>query len=265
MTEADLTHEEIIELLGAYALDAVEPEEAEAVSAHLASCPRCALEVAGFREVAAIVANAGGDAPGDLWDRIAVRLDPPELRPLRNASFRGSLEPGRLVPGHRRAGWLLRSGASLLAAAAVAVIALLGVQVSHLDGKVATLQAQTHSTSVTPAVQTALLDPRAIRVALASTSGKKQMMAEIVILPSGQAFLVDRSLPPLPRNETYQLWGITDGEAISLGVLGSHPSAVPFSVDPYAMAGEFALTVENAGGVVVSTHAPVAVGRSATA
>src|SRR5712692_5602253 len=40
-----MTHDEIQELLGAYALDALSPEEREEVGAHLATCTTCAEEV----------------------------------------------------------------------------------------------------------------------------------------------------------------------------------------------------------------------------
>ena len=40
------THQEIEELLGAYALDAVDDDERDLVEAHLAGCPRCRAEVA---------------------------------------------------------------------------------------------------------------------------------------------------------------------------------------------------------------------------
>src|SRR5205814_1949498 len=61
---APVTHQEIEELLGAYALDAVDTDERDLVDAHLAGCPRCASEVAGYRETAAMLAaHGGGRAP----------------------------------------------------------------------------------------------------------------------------------------------------------------------------------------------------------
>ena len=68
-----LAHEDIQELLGAYALHAVDPDEAEVVERHLEGCPRCRAEVEGHREVATLIGNSGGDAPDGLWDRIASR------------------------------------------------------------------------------------------------------------------------------------------------------------------------------------------------
>src|SRR5579863_4266201 len=70
-----MTHDEVALLLGAFALDAVESDEAEAIRAHLAECPRCASEVAEHWEVTGLIANVGIDAPTELWDRIAARID----------------------------------------------------------------------------------------------------------------------------------------------------------------------------------------------
>ncbi|MGH9066934.1 MAG: zf-HC2 domain-containing protein, partial [Acidimicrobiales bacterium] len=78
---AQLGHAEIESLLGAYALDAVDGSEAEAVELHLQICPRCRAEVAEHRETAALLGHTGAVAPAGLWDRIAGELEepPPDL------------------------------------------------------------------------------------------------------------------------------------------------------------------------------------------
>ena len=83
--ERELTHDEVAELLGAYALDAVEGDERDAVDRHLNECPRCRAEVADHRTVASFLGSAGGRAPDGLWDRIAGTLEeaPPEAHPSR--------------------------------------------------------------------------------------------------------------------------------------------------------------------------------------
>ena len=68
-----VNHDDFIESLGAFALDAMDPDEAEAIRAHLAECPRCAEEVAQHHQVAALMGNVGGDAP-------SVRRGPCSLR-----------------------------------------------------------------------------------------------------------------------------------------------------------------------------------------
>ena len=67
----DLNHAELRELLGAFALDAVDNEEREAVERHLAECRPCRAEVAEHREVAAVMAAGWAPAPDGVWDRIA--------------------------------------------------------------------------------------------------------------------------------------------------------------------------------------------------
>ena len=82
---------EIEELLGAYALDAVDPDDGGARSRqHLDGCVRCAAEVGQHHEVAGLLANSGAPRPpgcgtgspagsgrtsDESWDRLAARLD----------------------------------------------------------------------------------------------------------------------------------------------------------------------------------------------
>ncbi len=78
-------HSELQDLLGAYALDALDPDEAELVERHLPTCPRCRNELADHREVAGLLGYAGGTAPGGVRDRIIASLEepPPALRLTR--------------------------------------------------------------------------------------------------------------------------------------------------------------------------------------
>lgn len=69
-----MPHENVAELLGAYALDALEPDEMVIVEAHVGDCPRRSSELARHHEVAGLLANTDSDAPDKLWDRIAERL-----------------------------------------------------------------------------------------------------------------------------------------------------------------------------------------------
>src|SRR4051794_37113805 len=82
MERVMMDHDQIADLLGAYALDAVDPDEAEEVARHLETCPRCRQEVDEHREAAATLAFVGETAPDGLWDRINARLEeepPPDL------------------------------------------------------------------------------------------------------------------------------------------------------------------------------------------
>lgn len=246
-------------LLGAYALDAVEADEATAVERHLLACRRCADEVASHRDTAWRLANAGGEAPPELWDRIAATIGsspsparklPPTLTPLRAAP------PGR--PSRRRLA--IRSLAAGAAAAAAAVIALLGVRVAHLDHQMGQLSAAARASGGFQGAAAALTNPDARRLALTSTASTEQL-GELVILPSGSAYLLDGRLPALPPTKTYQLWSVKGGTAISVGLLGDHPTTVGFTLGPQLQATDLLVTVEPAGGVVAPTSPPVAQAR----
>ena len=92
MTPA-LTCNELRPLLGGYVLEALEPDEAEAVRAHLPGCPACAAELASLAELPHLLDLAGPVshpveplAPGAeeaLLDRVARESDRPLPRPKR--------------------------------------------------------------------------------------------------------------------------------------------------------------------------------------
>ena len=83
---ADSDHHQIEALLGAYVLDAVEPDEAARVERHLEGCPRCRAEVDAGREVAGRLGTSARAAgaeplPPGLWDRIAGGIATSARRP----------------------------------------------------------------------------------------------------------------------------------------------------------------------------------------
>jgi anti-sigma-K factor RskA len=244
----ELTHRDIEELLGVYALDAVSAEEADAVDLHLRECPRCRAEVAEHREVAAALAHGGAPAPADVWSRIAGSLEEPPPQ----------LDLGRVTSMKRRRPRSLpfRAVAAFAAAAAV-VIAALGFQVSRLDGRYDDLAAALQEDGLDQAVKAALLDEGARRVALRSEDGA--IFAEAVLRDNGDGFLVSDNLPPLSDDLTYQAWAVVGETAVSVGVLGNDPGAAAFKVVAPGVSA-LALTTEQAGGVVSSANAPVVSG-----
>src|SRR5437870_7042409 len=112
--ERQLSHRAIEELLGAYALDAVDNDEREVIEAHLVDCPRCRAEVADDREVAAFLGHTGGSAPTGVWDRIAASLEeaPPPL----------TLAPVTPITMHPRSRWVRWAAAAAAVAATVAAV-----------------------------------------------------------------------------------------------------------------------------------------------
>ena len=252
-----MNHDEISELLGAYALDAVDPDESAIISDHLAGCPRCSAELAEHREVAGLLGGAGGDAPARLWDGIAAAATrpAPAAAPAAVSDFaaaaatRDASRP-RQSRAHR---WAMG-----VAAVAVAIALVAGAQVVRLQGRVDNLSAASAQQGLARVALLAMLDPTAKLISLHATSQATPAVAELVVLPSGTSFLINRKMAPLGAGETYQLWGIVHGRAISLSVLGATPQTVPFALDPTSAVTVFAVTAERSGGAVAPTSAPVA-------
>ena len=95
---------------------------------------------------------------------------------------------------------------------------------------------------------------------LASEDGT--LSAEAVVQPDGVGFLSAGTLPELPASETYQLWGVySDGDVISLGVVGNRPAIEPFAA--YGELDALVITREAAGGVVSSTSGALLLGAVA--
>lgn len=245
-------------LIGAYALDALDPEEAAVVAHHVEGpppCPRCAQELDDHRETVGLLAAAGGPAPQGVWERIAGAIEgdrgPAETPPLPRLA--GTIRSPRsrwVLPGRIAAG-----------AAAAAAAVLIGVQTARVDSlahQVDQISAATRQPGGFQGLAAALVDPSAKHLVLASTAPGARPLAQLVILPSGGGYLVGSRLEALPVGSTYQLWSMVNGHAISVGLLGPRPTTVAFTVDPASTAKAYLVTVEPAGGVVAPTSAPVA-------
>lgn len=265
-------HEQLQELLGAYALDAVEPDEAAALERHLAMCPRCRAELAEHREVAGLLGYAGAAAPEGVWDRIIAGLEepPPAMRLARmpieppraedrprlvtTSQYRSTPErpSSNVVPIERSR----RKAQRRLLVAAVTVAALFA---TALGIGLAQLRSPRSDVTTVSALQQNLWDaaqhaPGARAISLKSVDGTHAVPA--VVLPDGRSYLGPGDLPSLTTDETYQLWGQVGADRISLAVMGSSPNYAEFNTPPAVQV--LALTIERPGGVVTSSKSPVA-------
>src|SRR3954451_25468428 len=106
-------------LSGAYALDALTPEEGEEFAQHLAGCESCRIEVREFEEAAARMGAAEALVPPPaLKDRLMAAIDrTPQIppRPVEHGVTAPAPVPSRSSGGPRR--WL-----SWVAVAAAAVV-----------------------------------------------------------------------------------------------------------------------------------------------
>jgi anti-sigma-K factor RskA len=248
---------ELDTLLGAYALDALEPGERARVDAYLATNARARDEVDEMRESAASLALAPVDdltAPPELWDRISSTIDAEDAS-TRSASIDhgdGELAARRSRRGSNRTRWL-----ALVTAAAAAVALVLATQVVSLHHKL-------DDTHVTGAQAAGAAFDRAGHVAgareVALMPARGAEVARLVLLPDGSGYLKNDGLAPLDADHTYQLWALTGSSAnpvaISAGVLGPHPQAAAFSTTTDVHG--FAITVEKTPGVGQSSQAPFA-------
>lgn len=247
-----MKHSEIESLLGAYALDAVDADEAAAVERHLRECPRCRAEVEQHRETAAALAHGGADAPTGVWDRITAELDardapPPAPTP---ADLVTELRTPTRTSVTRTSNPLLALAAAVLA---VVLVAGLGYRVVDQGRRLDRLAASVQDDGVRQAALAAMVDPAARRVALRSDDGSTVVHA--VVGPDGEGYVVDDNLPALTADRTYQLWAMVGDRPVSAGVLGPDPGVAAFRAP--AGVGALAITRESAGGAVTPSEKPL--------
>ncbi len=281
-----LSDAELDDLLGAYALNAVDDAEREAVDRYLTRSPRARAEVADHLLVAAALGSSAADAPVQLWDRIALGLSdqtpriftepvgvdtgaitsPVNAPVVAPASVVVPIRPSRRRPNASL--WLSS------AAAAIGLVGFLGISNVQQRQRIDTMQQQASAQSAqiktvnvalanadarnaqSLTVGTLLATPGTRVAKLSSDSGKE--LAEVVLGRDGRGFLVNTNSFKLHDGEVLQLWGVHNKEVISLGVMYDGKSAVPLSA-----AGEwsqFVLTSEMLPGVVASDGPALAVG-----
>ena len=250
------SHADLEELLGAYALDALDPEEREQVELHLRDCARCRAEVADHREVAGRLAYGGAAAPEGVWDRIVESLEatPPELDLTVRVPGGTQVVPLGDGAARRRRSWSTRLLAGLGAAALVAVV-VLGVGLYRQNDKIGDLEDQLQEVSLERVARGAFEDPDSRRVVLTSPDGR--LTARMAMTAEGSGYLLALGLPELASDETYQLWQISGGREVSLGTF-REPTVVAFGASPEAE--RFVVTREARGGVPTPAGPAVVVG-----
>lgn len=263
-------HDEIANLLGAFALHSVEADEDALVRAHLNECPRCRRELDELEEIAAALATAHvEEPPADLWPEIARRtasphsrldaVDSTEERPGPVSLRPNPLELGLRPSRQRRSGRRSVRALSAAALAAAAVIAGLALSLSSADNRNGQLQSALADRGQLSALSSALASPGHRVITLRSSAGTR--LVEVVLRSDGTGYVMTSALAPLPGDETYQLWASIDGQPISLGLLGEYPHAGgAFSLRTDAQPSALMITIEPAGGVITPDRAPVATG-----
>lgn len=234
--------EEVLDLIAAYAVDALEPDERRRAEVALATDRELRAELDEHHAVLAILATAVDPLPStpsfQVWERITDAIDGTDEVSPPLASVHDIRTQQRFTK------W-----SAALSFAAIAMAVLLGVSVIQL-------QRARQTPAVDVAIQELLDDPTAV-VATLTAVDDSSTEARIVLGADGVGYVYADSLPVLDPTRTYQLWAIVEDRVISAGVLGHDPDNSPFQVVG-AVVG-FAITEEVAGGVPVSEGETVAV------
>jgi anti-sigma-K factor RskA len=221
-------------LAGAYALDALPPDEAAEFQEHLTQCTSCQEEVAELQITATHLGAAVAEEPPPrvreaVLQAVRQTRQVPPVTPIRHA------EP----PRRRRPNWLI--------AAAAAVVVGLGA---------AGLTAVLDEPAADPIAT--VIDAPDADVAVAQVRGG----GHLTVVSSerlGQAVVLSENLPPTETDQVYQLWLVDpDGDARSADVLIDAPGAADL-VKEIEPGDQVAITREPAGGSEQPTMAPLAI------
>ncbi|MDW3220422.1 MAG: anti-sigma factor [Acidimicrobiales bacterium] len=219
---ADLHH-----LAAAYALDALDDDERAAFEAHYPTCDICSSDVVDYRETAAVLASAdAAPAPAGLGDRVMAEIAQTRQIP--------PIVPDRVVDlADRRRNRTRRAG--FLAAAAAAVIAIVGFAVS-LRG-----------TSGTDDFERVLGEPDAVVLSLEGDDGEIRVVWSAAL---DQVVVIGNGLADPGPGFIYELWFLLDEGVAPAGLFRPDDNGVlraVLDVDDID-GGGFGVTIEPAGG-----------------
>ncbi|MEQ8841639.1 MAG: anti-sigma factor [Acidimicrobiales bacterium] len=218
---SDLHH-----LAGAYALDALEPDERAAFEAHYPGCDICRDDVVDYRETASLLASATAAAvPAGVRGRVMA-----EISATRQIS---PVLPDRVVDlAERRRDRTRRAG--MLAAVAAAIVAIVGfASVLRTDGG--------------NDLEAVFEAPDAV---VASMQGDDGLIQVVWSAERDQVVLVGSDVPAVGADQAYALWFLLDDGVAPAGLFSPDESGTVRSlIDVDDLAGNgFGVTIEPASG-----------------
>ncbi|MGH7553934.1 MAG: anti-sigma factor [Longimicrobiales bacterium] len=278
-------HQDWTDFAASYALDALEPEDRVAFETHLESCAACRADVQSYREVAAVLAHAAAHHTPPSSLRSRVLSEARQVRPIqaradgtsgadRAQDMRPMRSPSAPASPHRGARWK-----QWLPLAACIALALVGVRFYLLErGRRTELEQELVSLGISSraviARQDSMLADRdsLINAVLAEDARSITLTAQgqppsariYWSRPGGTVVIAAYDLEAAPPGRTYQLWGISGGQPISLGTFNTDAegrAAVAMRVDPSMTFEVSAITEEPEGGSQQPTTTPFLVGQ----
>ena len=278
-----MSHSELRDLSGLYALGMLTGEERREFEAHLESCQSCVAEVRQAREA---VDALGASVP---------QVEPPaslRARVLASAERQGNVaapeEPSvtatasPTIPASRaRMSWRQSVPYGLAAAASLAAVAL-GMYALTLRERLAVLEGELQSTRAAQrTLQRQLVTLRADadigrrsafilaatdlrRIELGGQAPAVDASARAFWSPARGVIFAGTRLPALPQGRVYQLWMVTESAPVSVGLLTPDAQGKSIAVAPApAVTGRvvaLAVTLEPAGGVPAPTGPKILLG-----
>jgi Anti-sigma-K factor rskA/Putative zinc-finger len=223
--------EALHDLTAAYALDALDAEEARAYEEHLARCERCREELAELSDGATALAYAadGPEPPAMLRDRILAqaRAERDNVVPLR---------PRWAVP------------AAVTAVAAVAAAVALAVWASSLSNRLDRERGERVAQERAAAI---VGDPAAHRFPIEGGRGS------LVVTPTGEGALVLARLQHAAPGKTYEAWVAEGGSPKPAGTFEGGRDVTAVALDrPVPDGATVMVTEEQDGGVDMPTQTP---------
>jgi anti-sigma-K factor RskA len=227
-----------IDDLAAYALGALDPEEARAIGAHVDSCSRCQADVRAFSDTAWTIAESRArDVPPRLRTAIVerARRESRTARVERSGGIFAFL--ARPVP--------LFASLALALALAVATTGYVTAQ-RDADRYGAALAAI----------------PGARVVALAPTGELAGVRGSLVVPDNGGAPYLILDLPDAPAGKTWEAWVIRGQTAFAAGITDGRGLTTLVLRAAFTAGDTIAVTAEPAGGRDQPSGKPVLAGQS---
>jgi anti-sigma-K factor RskA len=214
-----MSHTEYQELLAAYALDALDARDAQALGEHLATCAECRGELNSLRDASGLLAYAPSlEAPSaELRDRIlaAVKADGRSQKAVENGA---TVTPIRVreKPAWPTYLWRIAAVVAILVLSGLWLVSQYRINALMFDREAARYdlarerEARQHDAEVL-----AVLTSRdAKMIQLSGTQTAKDASAMFVVdQKSGRAVLMTRGLPAADADKAYEVWFIPKGHA----------------------------------------------------
>ncbi|MGQ0815960.1 MAG: anti-sigma factor [Gemmatimonadota bacterium] len=248
-------HQAWSELAAGYSLGSLDADERATFEMHLAGCKDCQAEVDSYRDV---VGSIGLGAP--------VVPPPPHLRARILAETKSvrALNPPtqfqRLLP------WLVAAAAMTVAIASLLMYASERSrrELAESAGAAAATQLMHARKQVAQqdSMLAAILAPDAESARLVA-QGRPPSVRLFLNRRRNMVVLSARDLAPAAAGRTYQLWGIADGQPVSMGTFNTSADGQATVVLPLATDARFthsAITDEPAGGSPQPTTTPFIAG-----